>query len=83
MKQFALCAAILSTALPLISQEAAPHRPGLPRHSYRLNYVLKETDAGKVVNQRSSALTSSSGDRFNPRLRAGCRFPVRDAEKTT
>lgn len=81
MKRFALLATALLAALPLASQESAPHAPAPPRHFYRLNYVLKETEEGKVVNQRSFSLTSSSGDHFNPRLRAGSRFPVRDAEK--
>ena len=81
MKRFALLATVLLAALPLASQESAPHAPAPPRHFYRLNYVLKETEEGKVVNRRSFSLTSSSGDHFNPRLRAGSRFPVRDAEK--
>ena len=81
MKRFALLATVLLAALPLASQESAPHTPALPRHFYRLNYVLKEAEEGKVVNRRSFSLTSSSGDHFNPRLRAGSRFPVRDAEK--
>jgi hypothetical protein len=81
VKRFALLATALLAALPLASQESAPQAPAPPRHFYRLNYVLKETEEGKVVNQRSFSLTSSSGDHFNPRLRAGSRFPVRDAEK--
>jgi len=81
VKRFALLATVLLAALPLASQESAPHAPAPPRHFYRLNYVLKETEEGKVVNRRSFSLTSSSGDHFNPRLRAGSRFPVRDAEK--
>jgi hypothetical protein len=60
VKRFALLATVLLAALPLASQESAPHAPAPPRHFYRLNYVLKETEEGKVVNQRSFSLTSST-----------------------
>jgi hypothetical protein len=43
---------------------------------------LKESDEGKVVNQRNFLLTASTGERYSSRMRAGSRFPVRDADKT-
>lgn len=49
--------------------------PPAPKHYYRLNYVLKESDEGKVINQRAYTLPTTSGDEWT-RLRAGTRLPV-------
>ena len=53
----------------------APAAAPVPKHYYRLNYVLKESDQGKVVNQRAYALPTSAGDEWT-RLRAGTRLPL-------
>ncbi|MGA9565683.1 MAG: hypothetical protein WBS19_09195 [Candidatus Korobacteraceae bacterium] len=76
MKRLLLSATLLLAALPLLAQEAAPKPPAPPRHFYKLTYVLKEFDEGKVVNQRDFVLTCSTGDRYTSRMRAGSRIPV-------
>lgn len=82
MKRFLLLMPILLAALPLAAQDTAPRTANPPRHFYRLTYVLMESDDGKLVNQRTFVLTASTGDRYASRMRAGSRFPVRDADKT-
>jgi len=82
MKRLLLCATLLVAALPLPAQEMAIKPPSPARHFYKLTYVLKEFDEGKVVNQRDFVLTSSTGDRYTSRMRAGSRFPIRDEGKT-
>jgi hypothetical protein len=67
----------------LVSRLAAP----APKHFYRLNFVLRETDEGKVLNQRGfimsvSADPADSHERNRWNLRAGTRLPVRDPNGT-
>ena len=82
MKRILPILILCATALPLHSQEAAQHNASAPRHFYRLTYVLKESDEGKPVNQRSFVMPASSGERYWSRVRAGSRFPVRNGDKT-
>jgi hypothetical protein len=82
MKRLSLCAILLASTVPLLGQEVMTPKATAPRHFYKLNYVLKEFDEGKVVNQRDFVVTVSTGDRYSSRLRAGSRFPVRDEGKT-
>lgn len=82
MKCRLLLALLLMTVLPMFAQEAPPRPAAPPRHYYRLNYVLKESDDGKVVNQRTFLLTGCTGERFSSRMRAGSRFPVQEEGKT-
>jgi hypothetical protein len=78
-----ICASTLSAqdkmAIP------PPASPAV-KHYYRLNYVLKEWDDGKVINQRAYTLpttaradtltiSTTAGDEWT-RLRAGTRLPV-------
>lgn len=63
--------------------------PGVPapRHYYRLDFVLRETDEGKLVNQRAfmmnvSADPAETRERTWWNLRAGTRMPVRDPNGT-
>ena len=83
MKLRLLFVPVLLAAVPLIAQEAAPKPPAPPRHFYKLTYVLKEFDEGKVINQRDFLLTVSTGERYSSRMRAGSRLPVRDNEGKT
>jgi|SRR5271157_1596546 len=76
MKRLLLSATLLLVALPLLAQEAAPKPPAPPRHFYKLTYVLKEFDEGKVVNQRSFVLTVATGERPEWHMRAGSRIPI-------
>lgn len=82
MKRFLLLATLVMAALPLLAQEVMTPKAPAPRHFYKLTYVLKEFDEGKVVNQRSFVLAVSTGDRYSSRMRAGSRFPVREQDKT-
>lgn len=58
-----------------------------PRHFYRLDFVLREMDDGKPLNQRTFTM-SVSADPADTRertwwnLRAGTRLPVRDPNGT-
>jgi hypothetical protein len=81
MKRLLLSATLLLAVLPLSAQEAAPKPPAPPRHFYKLTYVLKEFDEGKVVNQRDFVLACSTGDRNTSRMRAGSRIPVGPPDK--
>jgi hypothetical protein len=56
-------------------------KPPAPRRFYKLTYVLKEFDEGKVVNQREFVLSCSTGDRYASRMRAGSRIPVGQPDK--
>jgi hypothetical protein len=46
-----------------------------PKHFYRLDYVLRESDSGKVINQRSFTNTGSSGPQMW-KIRSGTRLPT-------
>ena len=86
MKRFLLFALLLFVAIAAIAQEA-PRPVKAPRHFYKLSYVLKESDEGKIVNQRTFVVSGSTGDvnlagKYASRLRAGSRYPVRDEGKT-
>src|ERR1035438_480253 len=81
MKLRLLFVPVLLAAVPLIAQEAAQRNPNPPRHFYRLTYVLKESDEGKAIRQRTFAVTGSTGERYTSRMRAGSRFPARDGDK--
>jgi len=87
MKKAVFVISLFVLTTTLLAQDSAPRNPKPPRHFYKLSYVLKESDEGKVVNQRSFVVSGSTGDvnmveRYASRLRAGSRFPVRDEGKT-
>ncbi len=82
MKRLLYFALLLLLAVPLWAQMAVPSLANAPRHFYKVTYVLKESDEGKVISQRSFVMTGSTGDRYTSRMRAGSRFPVRDGDKT-
>ena len=87
MKRLLLFALLLLVASAVAAQETMPRPAKAPRHFYKLSYVLKESDEGKVVNQRTFVVSGSTGDvnlagKYASRLRAGSRYPVRDEGKT-
>ena len=88
MNNLALFASIVffcaSTVTAQDKPAAAPAAASAPKHYYRLNYVLKEWDEGKVINQRAYTLpttaradtltlSTTAGDEWT-RLRAGTRL---------
>jgi len=79
MNSLALFASIVflcaSTLTAQDKPAAAPAAAAAPKHYYRLNYVLKESDEGKVINQRSYAISTTASDEWT-RMRAGTRIPV-------
>lgn len=81
MKSLSAVILLVFAAASLFAQEAAPRNPNPPRHFYRLAYVLKEFDEGKVINQRDFTVDASTGDRYSSRVRAGSRYPVTEADK--
>lgn len=82
-----LLALLASSPLCFAQQkEAAEAKPTVPPHYYKLNFVLKEMDEGKTINQRSFTLETTaspsrptSDDRTS--MRAGTRLPVGLGEK--
>jgi len=80
--------ALLASSLVCVSQQKDSEEAKQPvtPHYYTLNFILKEMDGGKTVNQRSFALETTaspsrgtSDDRTS--IRAGTRLPVGTGEK--
>jgi hypothetical protein len=69
----------------LFSQPEGKAEAAATKHHYRLNFILKETGDGAVINQRSFSLgvaastVRDAGDRYS--LRAGTRIPMANGEK--
>jgi hypothetical protein len=68
------------------TQVVHPNAPS-PRHFYRLDFVLREMDDGKALNQRTftmgvSADPADTRERTWWNLRAGTRLPVSDQKGT-
>ena len=87
MKKLLCLATLLLIAAVAVAQVSVPRPSQGPRHFYKLSYVLKESDEGKVVNQRTFVVSGSTGDvnmieKYASRLRAGSRYPVREEGKT-
>ena len=62
--------------------------PPAPKHYYKLNFVLRETDDGKVINQRAFTMkiAADAPQAKNPttwNLRSGTRVPVGDTKGVT
>lgn len=61
--------------------------PAEARHFYRLDFVLREMEQGKLINQRAFTMNVSADpaggrERTWWNLRAGTRFPVRNPNET-
>jgi len=63
------------------SKTAAP-QPA-PKHFYKLNFVLREMDEGKVLNQRSFDMDVSSDSREWWNMRSGTRVPFSGSKDVT
>lgn len=66
------------------SQHDAP----APKHFYKLNFVLRETDEGKVINQRAFTMNIAADLPLADKpmwwnLRSGTRVPVADTKGVT
>lgn len=68
-----LCA---SAATAQETKTAVPAASSAPKHFYRLNFVLKESDEGKVINQRSFVMSASTEGSSWRNMRAGTRLPL-------
>jgi hypothetical protein len=68
-----LCA---STATAQETKTAVSAASNAPKHFYRLNFVLKESDEGKVINQRSFVMSASTEGSSWRNMRAGTRLPL-------
>ena len=83
--------AVLFAAVPrLAASQESPAKPApvaAPKHYYKLNFVLRETEEGKVLNQRSFNMDISAeapkagGDWWS--MRAGTRIPVASSKDLT
>lgn len=91
---------VAAVSRPAISQDApaqpaaessakvAQLAPSAPKHYYKLNFVLRETDDGKLVNQRAFTMNiaADAPQAKNPmwwNLRSGTRVPVADTKGGT
>lgn len=70
------------------NSEVVNPAPPAQRHYYRLNFVLRESDEGKTLNQREFTMNVSADpdgghDHTSWSLRAGTKIPVNNAKDTT
>ena len=65
-----------SAATAQETKTAVPAASNAPKHFYRLNFALKESDEGKVINQRSFAMSASTEGSSWRNMRAGTRLPL-------
>lgn len=72
-----LCASAASAQENVAPKPVAATPP--PKHFYRLSYVLKESDEGKIINQRSFVMSASTEGTSWRSLRAGSRLPLAGA----
>jgi len=79
---FATVLAVLAVPRLAVSQQAASPQtaPSTSQHAvahyYRLNFVLRELDEAKLINQRAYTMTLASEGVESCRLRAGSRIPI-------
>jgi len=82
MNSLTVFASILVLCISAANAQEAPATPAAakaPKHFYRLNYVLKESDEGKIINQRSFVMSSSTEGTSWRSMRAGSRLPLAGA----
>lgn len=77
---FLLALPLFGLVLPAraLGEEPAP-RPERPRSTFRLDYVLSETEGGKRTNERAFSLTVNEGS--SGQLRSGTRVPFSGGDK--
>ncbi len=83
MRRFVF-AVVLLAAVVAAAQEKPRNDFGWARLPYRLDYVVRELDDGKVVNSRSfsmSLMSSEERGRSFGELKAGSRVPVNVGDK--
>jgi hypothetical protein len=72
---------LVAAARPAVSQQEAEAKSSAavqqptPKHYYKLNFVLRETDEGKVLNQRTFSMDVLSDSREWWNMRSGTRVP--------
>jgi hypothetical protein len=71
-----LCGLILPG--PALAEESTP-RPDRPSSTFRLDYVLSETEGGKRTNERTFSMTVNEGS--HGQLRSGTRVPITVSDK--
>ncbi len=88
-----LAVLLAAGAMPALAQqstnasETASSNQPVNWHYYKLNFVLRETDEGKLVNQRAFTLgaslsSSRRGDSDRSSMRAGTRLPFQGEKGT-
>jgi len=68
--------------------EVLQHDAPAPKHFYKLNFVLRETDEGRVINQRAFTMNIAADPPLAEKpmwwnLRSGTRVPVADPKGGT
>lgn len=74
MKALRLLTAVLCLSAPLLTAQAMPEPT-----FYKLDFVVKEVDAGKVINSRSYSSIQSASGKERSSIRTGNRVPLPSA----
>jgi hypothetical protein len=64
------------TAASGFSQDAGAKAAAEQPKYFRLDFVVKELDAGKVTNSRNYSMTISTGETMTSVIRAGSKIPI-------
>ena len=76
MKKLAcVVAAAISLSVAALAQDEPP-KPAVTREFYRLDFVLKETENGKVISSRNFQMMKPSNDHSISSIRSGDRLAV-------
>lgn len=59
-----------------LAQNAEPPKSPEPQKFYKLEFVVKEVEAGKVLNARSYSMTAAGGAQNAASIRAGSKVPI-------
>ncbi len=79
LKRAMLCLAMLAAAAgSVVAQNPEPPKPPEPAHYYKLEFVVKEVEGGKVVNARSYMTSIATGNEIAS-IRTGSKLVVEPA----
>ena len=73
------CFLLAFTAASGFSQDAGAKSAAEQAKYFRLDFVVKELDAGKVTNSRNYSMTISTGETLTSVIRAGSKIPITTA----
>jgi hypothetical protein len=76
MKKFASAVSVFVLMAGVVFAQKEDAKSGSQPKYYRLDFVVKEVEDGKVINGRSYSIIMQSGERSNAQIRTGNRVPV-------